>query len=55
MQPDETMEMLTRYDVYLNGEIRLNKFSSSIDWFYSLKPVEHAKRDHKMQFLLTNI
>jgi len=58
MRPDETMETSTRCDVYLNvqsGEIRLNKFPSSIDPLYSLKSIEHAERDDKMQFLLTNV
>lgn len=57
MRPDETMDTPTWYDVYLNvksGEICLNKFPSSIDWLYSLKP-EQAEQDNKMQFLLTNI
>lgn len=58
MRPNETMEIPTRYDVYLNvqsGEIRLNKFPSSIGRLYSLKPVEHAELDDKTQFLLINV
>lgn len=58
MRPDETIEMPTRCDVYLNvqsSEIRFNKFPSSIDQPLLFIAVKHTERDDKMQFLLTNV